>query len=140
MIGFSKWLMKRAVHSSPVTEVLPLVHYWYRVSGNEPDMVSLGFRICPLPRLGKEIEELEGVANKDTPSEPPEDLDSADPAILEAALAIRHLENMANVVDADAVLKSDRRLRDKTVEQCRKLLVEAHYDGDAYMNWIGAQE
>lgn len=123
--GLSKWLIRLLASASPsrVVELKSFACYRVRDRDDEPDMVSLVYRIVP---RSPKISDPSGLAS---PVEP----DEAEPAI-----ATRMLKRISKKKDVDEVL-DDPEVLASYRKNATAAIRDAGGDADAYCKWALAQ-
>jgi hypothetical protein len=123
-LGLGKWLLKLTLSAHPRVSVRLVQSYSYRVETNEPDMLSLTFRFEPIIESRRDATGL-APTRRENPVSP------------ESLLAVELIRGVAEIVDVDTLLASDRELAAKTLEKAADILVTARYDRGAYLTWLG---
>ncbi|MBA2733072.1 MAG: hypothetical protein H0U54_09320 [Acidobacteria bacterium] len=121
-LGFSKWLLSVMWAPSPNWHLELLPSCWYRVSAEQPDMLSLCFRF-------KQITEAR-IDPSGLVAAPP-----ASPQISERDLAVQICGEMSRVRDLDALLRDDPEELETMIRKGAGLLKHARYDEGAYDEW-----
>jgi hypothetical protein len=107
----------------PRVSVKLLQSYSYRVETGEPDMLSLTFRFEPI------IESRRGATGL-APTR------HENPASPESLLATELIHGVAEIMEVDKLLASDKELAAKTVDKAADILATARYDRGAYLAWV----
>jgi len=126
-LAIGKWLLGLLFNGNPVVKVELLKSYQYCVSGNEPDMLSLAFRITPLPQERTDSTGLTRTSR------------AAPHAPSESVLASELVAAITEIEDVDKILAKDPPVLNKMIEKCGKLLSDARYSLDEYRQWAASQ-
>lgn len=125
----AKWLLRFMSSGSPLWKTEMLDSYWYRVdSATSPNMLSLSFRFRQVTESRRDMT---GLADAQT---------TQNEQVDEAALAIAALTKTESIVDVDKLLRDDRSLYNKMVEESKKLLGSARYPIKDYHKWANTKQ
>jgi hypothetical protein len=119
LVGLCKWLLKLAAGQNPpsATEVKSVLGYRVLKHAKIQDMVSIAVRFDPTHGAIKDPSNLASIQ--------PTKLDECD-------LATKALKKVADLLDVDEYLESEKEIFDEMVEAMCKLLDAARYDVDEY--------
>jgi hypothetical protein len=101
-LGLGKWLLKLTLSAHPRVSVRLVQSYSYRVETSEPDMLSLTFRFEPIIENRRDATGL-APTRRENPISP------------ESLLAVELIRGVAEIVDVDNLLASERELAAKTL-------------------------
>jgi hypothetical protein len=120
--GLSKWLLGLALNQQPPTsiEVKSVIGYRVNHAAAYEDLISIAFRCSP---SFAPLKDSMGLAQQT--AAPPD----------ECALAVRVIGRIANLRDADKILREDADLRAEMIDATADLLATARYDAEAYRVW-----
>jgi hypothetical protein len=127
LISIFKWLLGMAIKSNPPSELELKSVVGYRVESTAPceDLCSLAVRFTPCMSV---VNDSTGII---TPS-----LYAPD----ECKMSVAALKRVSKRRDADALLASDRDLRNTLAESMGDLLESARYSRERYVVWVAAEE
>lgn len=120
-IGLGKHLLQWfAAQPNHPTDVELASAYAYRVYADEPDMLALAFRITP-----DEIK----IHDPCSPA-------TINARTIEPKRAAYIVKRAAKMSDADELISLDEGIRNRAIEETRKLLLSADYDEAEWENWL----
>jgi hypothetical protein len=123
--GLCKWLLSVALGFNPPSRVDVRSVIGYRISPAAPheDLISLAIRFSPV--LAPVVDRM-GLGHKTST------------ALDECELAVKAINRIAKMANADDILRADADLHAEMVEATATLL-PARYDPEAYRAWVSAQ-
>jgi hypothetical protein len=122
-VGISKWLLQLLASASPQWGLCMFRSYCYSVNANEPDMLSLVYRV---ERAARHAIDPGGMLDGQLPAMRPLD---------EPSLGQRIVDKTRQLYDLDASLRDDRKLFDEAAKETATLLHDANYDISGYEDW-----
>ncbi|UXT99767.1 PP_RS20740 family protein [Agrobacterium tumefaciens] len=121
LIGFGKYLLQFFHAQQNLPAKVELVSaFAYKVSGDEPDMLSFAFRVSP-----------EGVRVNDGSAGGAQVIPK-----LELTHALKLIRRASRLWDLDQAIAADETLRREAVEATKRLLASANYDIDGWKEWL----
>lgn len=124
--GFGKWLLSVLARTPGARELQLLSCVYYQVGPDGPDMVSLAFR-CHSPVAA--LADPHGII---AAASPPQTLSEVD-------LAIRLARGIGAAENVDHLLKTRDGLAERLIQQSSRLLSQARYSADEYIEWAMAE-
>jgi hypothetical protein len=120
-VGLSKYLLQwyHAQANLPAKVELASV-FAYKVSGEEPDMLSMAFRISP---KGLAVQSPSAGGAMPLP-------------LLELAHAVRMVAKTKKIWNLDDAIASDQKVRADAVSGTERLLASANYDIPKWREWL----
>ena len=120
-IGFSKWILNMLMFEQPYFIVEMLDSYWYRVDNEDPNMLSLAYRISRHPEVKEDPSGL-------VPSEIPDDPD-------EYRCALRIMNKVHHIKDLDQIVDEDDDLFNGLTDETKQFLSPVRYRLEDYPAW-----
>jgi hypothetical protein len=121
LVGFGKYLLQFFHAQQNLPAKVELVSaYAYKVSGDEPDMLSLAFRIIP---EGLRVNDASAGGEQLIPK-------------LELTNALKLVRRASRLWDLDQAIVADEAIRREAVEATERLLESANYDIPAWKEWL----
>ena len=120
-IGFSKWILSLLMDEQPYFTIEMLDSYWYRVDNEDPNMLSLAYKISRHPEVKVDPS---GLVKSDMFEDPDE-----------YKCALRIINKFHHIEDLDLIVDEDDDLFNRLTDETKQFLSPVRYRLEDYPAW-----